>query len=162
MNNTAGATDPQLLPKLQHQRPHIHAIHPPASASTMPALANTSRAIARSWTAHQLPVTRAGCTALQTRNASASSFDSPFKGSRDSTKIPSFAAYRNKGGETGPKVFQYFMVGTMGALSALGAKATVQGMTIPQHDSSAGEWKALEVVETTLLELGESNWLFCG
>jgi ubiquinol-cytochrome c reductase iron-sulfur subunit len=64
---------------------------------------------------------------MQTRSASASSFDSPFKGSNDSTKIPSFAAYRNKGGETGPKVFQYFMVGTMGALSALGAKNTVQG-----------------------------------
>jgi hypothetical protein len=103
----------------------------------MPALANTTRAIARSWTAHQLPVARAGCTALQTRNASASSFDSPFKGSADSTKIPSFAAYRNKGGETGPKVFQYFMVGTMGALSALGAKATVQGTTNPHHDSCA-------------------------
>jgi ubiquinol-cytochrome c reductase iron-sulfur subunit len=98
----------------------------------MPALANTTRAIARSWTAHQLPVARAGCTALQTRNASASSFDSPFKGAQDSTKIPSFAAYRNKGGETGPKVFQYFMVGTMGALSALGAKATVQGRSPPR------------------------------
>ena len=94
----------------------------------MPALANTTRAIARSWTAHQMPVARAaGTTALQTRNASASSFDSPFKGGPDTTKIPSFAAYRNKGGETGPKMFQYFMVGPMGALSALGAKATVQG-----------------------------------
>jgi hypothetical protein len=94
----------------------------------MPALANTARAVARSWTAHQLPVARAaGCTAMQTRNASASSFDSPFKGTPETTKIPSFAAYRNKGGETGPKMFQYFMVGTMGALSAVGAKATVQG-----------------------------------
>jgi hypothetical protein len=38
-----------------------------------------------------MPVARAaGCTALQTRNASASSFDSPFKGSPDSTKIPAF------------------------------------------------------------------------
>jgi len=95
----------------------------------MPALASTTRAVARSWTAHHMPVARAGCTALQTRNASASSFDSPFKGNADSTKIPSFAAYRNKGGEQGPKVFQYFMVGTMGALASLGAKATVQGMT---------------------------------
>ena len=74
-----------------------------------------------------MPVARAGCTAMQTRNASASSFDSPFKGSADSTKIPSFAAYRNKNGEQSTKVFQYFMVGSMGALSALGAKATVQG-----------------------------------
>jgi hypothetical protein len=28
-------------------------------------------------------------------------------------------------------VFQYFMVGTMGALTAAGAKATVQGMLGP-------------------------------
>ena len=95
----------------------------------MPALANSARAVARSWTAHQMPVARAGCTAMQTRNASASSFDSPFKGTADSTKIPSFAAYRNKNGEQSTKVFQYFMVGSMGALSALGAKATVQGKT---------------------------------
>jgi hypothetical protein len=99
----------------------------------MPALANSARAVARSWTAHQMPVARAGCTAMQTRNASASSFDSPFKGSGDSTKIPSFAAYRNKNGEQSTKVFQYFMVGTMGALSALGAKATVQGKPTRLH-----------------------------
>jgi hypothetical protein len=48
--------------------------------------------------------------------------------SEKTTRIPSFAKYRSKSGdESGPKVFQYFMVGTMGALSALGAKATVQG-----------------------------------
>jgi hypothetical protein len=60
---------------------------------------------------------------------STSSFDSPFKGvGSNSPKVPSFAAYRNKSkSEQGPKVFQYFMVGTMGALASLGAKATVQG-----------------------------------
>lgn len=42
-------------------------------------------------------------------------------------KIPSFGHYKASGGETGNKVFSYFMVGTFGALSALGAKATVQG-----------------------------------
>jgi ubiquinol-cytochrome c reductase iron-sulfur subunit len=128
----------------------------------MPALANTTRAIARSWTAHQLPVARAGCTALQTRNASASSFDSPFKGSKDSTKIPSFAAYRSKGGETGPKVFQYFMVGTMGALSALGAKATVQGMTPLHRDGWEEGWRAWEPLNTGPRRLQTSNWRFCG
>lgn len=101
----------------------------------MPALASTTRAIARSWTAHQLPAARAtAAAAAQSRSISevhsSSSFDSPFKGTGASTttKIPSFAAYRNKSqGETGPKVFSYFMVGTMGALASLGAKATVQG-----------------------------------
>jgi ubiquinol-cytochrome c reductase iron-sulfur subunit len=66
---------------------------------------------------------------MQTRNASDSSviFDSPFKGESKTTKVPSFGAYRSKSGEEGGKVFSYFMVGTMGALSAMGAKATVQG-----------------------------------
>ena len=96
----------------------------------MPALTKTSRAITRAWTAHQLPA-RPACAASQSRSisdAGSSSFDSPFKGVGSATKIPSFAAYKNKsGGETVPKMFQYFMVGTMGALSAMGAKATVQG-----------------------------------
>lgn len=96
----------------------------------MPALANTTRAIARSWTKHSLPVARAGCTAMQTRNASdtSSSFDSPFRGASNTTKIPSFGAYKGKNkSEEGPKLISYFMVGTMGALASLGAKATVQG-----------------------------------
>lgn len=127
----------------------------------MPALANTTRAIARSWTAHQLPVARAGCSAMQTRNASASSFDSPFKGTPESTKIPSFAAYRNKSGEQSTKVFQYFMVGTMGALSALGAKATVQGKyTAPAHTMAALRM-GIGLRERGLGEAPCSNWPFC-
>ena len=56
-------------------------------------------------------------------------FESPFK-NRDenpTTKIPSFANYMSKKGETSNKTFQYFMVGGMGLLTAAGAKATVQG-----------------------------------
>ncbi|KAH9882237.1 hsp70 nucleotide exchange factor fes1 [Plenodomus biglobosus] len=122
----------------------------------MPALANSTRAIARSWTAHQLPVARAGCTAMQTRAASASSFDSPFKSqSQDSTKIPSFAAYRNKGGETGPKVFQYFMVGTMGALASLGAKATVQDFLV--NMSASADVLAQAKVEIDLAAIPEGK-----
>ena len=102
----------------------------------MPALANTTRAIARSWTQHSLPVARAGCGAMQSRNLSevhsTSSFDSPFKGQGSSTKIPSFGHYkRSSGNEEGPKLVQYFMVGAMGALTSLGAKATVQGKSTP-------------------------------
>lgn len=58
-------------------------------------------------------------------------FTSPFKSTSDSnetTKIPSFANYMSKRGETSNKTFQYFMVGGMGLLTAAGAKATVQGM----------------------------------
>ena len=57
------------------------------------------------------------------------SFDSPFKTvEEDSTKIPNFSKYMSSKPQTSNKVFQYFMVGTMGALTAAGAKATVQGM----------------------------------
>ncbi|MCJ1236551.1 hsp70 nucleotide exchange factor fes1 [Varicellaria rhodocarpa] len=55
------------------------------------------------------------------------SFASPFTNDeKPTTKIPSFKAYMSKKGETSNKTFQYFMVGTMGLLSAAGAKATVQ------------------------------------
>ena len=56
-------------------------------------------------------------------------FESPFKNKDDNstTKIPSFANYMSKKGETSNKTFQYFMVGGMGLLTAAGAKATVQG-----------------------------------
>jgi len=43
------------------------------------------------------------------------------------TKIPNFKAYRSGSSEVSNRVFQYFMVGSMGLLAAAGAKATVQG-----------------------------------
>jgi len=63
---------------------------------------------------------------------------SPFtnQGPAPSTKIPSFANYMSKKGETSNKTFQYFMVGSMGLLAAAGAKATVQG-----------EWSELRTIE---------------
>ncbi|KAF2279060.1 ubiquinol-cytochrome c r [Westerdykella ornata] len=125
----------------------------------MPALANTTRALARSWTAHQLPVARASCALIQTRNVSDAhatpSFDSPFKGAATSTKIPSFAAYRTKGGEHGPKLFQYFMVGTMGALSAMGAKATVQDFLV--NMSASADVLAQAKVEIDLAAIPEGK-----
>ena len=86
---------------------------------------------------------RASAAALQVRNAGSSattaeSYTSPFRGTsnhKDTTHIPDFKKYRNTGGETQNKVFQYFMVGTFGAVTALGAKATVQGMPIPPIDT---------------------------
>jgi ubiquinol-cytochrome c reductase iron-sulfur subunit len=75
---------------------------------------------------------RALCTSSTKRDATTSSFDSPFKGMGGdaSSKIPDFSHYRSKQGTNSNLVFQYFMVGTMGALTAAGAKATVQGMWI--------------------------------
>ncbi|KAF2010206.1 ubiquinol-cytochrome c r [Aaosphaeria arxii CBS 175.79] len=128
----------------------------------MPALAHTTRAIARQWTAHQLPVARAAAASTtQSRSVSevhspSSSFDSPFKGAGSSPKMPSFAAYRNKsGGETAPKVFSYFMVGTMGALTSLGAKATVQDFLV--NMSASADVLAQAKVEIDLAAIPEGK-----
>lgn len=61
-----------------------------------------------------------------------SQFDSPYHRSggttRRTTDIPDFSKYKSNRDEITNRVFQYFMVGTFGALTAMGAKATVQGM----------------------------------
>ena len=95
----------------------------------------------RTWTKHPLPRSSAPAipvTATQSRAASTtgetitgSSFESPFGRSNEdapsTTKVPDFSHYMSKRDGTSNRVFQYFMVGTMGLLSAAGAKATVQG-----------------------------------
>jgi ubiquinol-cytochrome c reductase iron-sulfur subunit len=48
-------------------------------------------------------------------------------GNSKTTKIPDFGKYRSDKNPNSNLVFQYFMVGAMGALTAVGAKATVQG-----------------------------------
>lgn len=50
-------------------------------------------------------------------------------GGSKGSSIPDFGKYMSNKGEGKNKVFSYFMVGTMGALSAAGAKSTVQGMS---------------------------------
>lgn len=84
----------------------------------------------------QVPSLRQSAAIVQKRAASDydastshAAFTSPFHrgqgNQQDTTVIPSFKKYR-AGNETGNKVFQYFMVGAFGGLSALGAKDTVQ------------------------------------
>lgn len=63
-------------------------------------------------------------------NQASPAFQSPFSKpgqTNDTTKIPDFSHYRSKRGSSNNLLMQYFMVGTMGALTAAGAKATVQG-----------------------------------
>jgi ubiquinol-cytochrome c reductase iron-sulfur subunit len=51
-------------------------------------------------------------------------------------------------------MFQYFMVGTMGALTAAGAKATVQGMFGSETEEEVIKW--LGVGERHCVEIGEA------
>jgi ubiquinol-cytochrome c reductase iron-sulfur subunit len=94
-----------------------------------------SSALLRSCARQQLPTTvtrSAAIAAGQQRgvaNASAK-FESPFASSEDppsTLKIPNFKKYTSKSSPTTNKVFSYFVAGTMGLGSAVGAKATVQG-----------------------------------
>lgn len=104
---------------------------------------SSAGAALRTFTRHSLPTSQTsnGAARLATspvasqtqrryqhEAASTSSFQSPFRDNKvDSNKIPSFKAYRSKSPEVSNRVFQYFMVGSMGLLTAAGAKATVQG-----------------------------------
>lgn len=62
-----------------------------------------------------------------------SSYESPFKGERTTTNIPDFSKYASKAAPQKNLVYQYFMVGTFGAITAMGAKATIQGKPHGKH-----------------------------
>jgi ubiquinol-cytochrome c reductase iron-sulfur subunit len=49
-------------------------------------------------------------------------------GGDQTSKIPDFSHYKTKSNPNTNLLFQYFMVGTMGALTAAGAKGVVEGM----------------------------------
>lgn len=71
------------------------------------------------------PALRDGDATTGTYNPSA--YHSPFKGETRGTKIPNWGSYMSKGSTGTNNLMSYFMVGTMGAITAAGAKSTVQG-----------------------------------
>lgn len=105
---------------------------PPHAA--MASLTHTSRTLLRTIPRSNSLAVRALSTSAAKRDAPTSSFDSPFRGMGNDagSKIPDFSNYRSKSGTNSNLLFQYFMVGTMGALTAAGAKATVQGTLLQE------------------------------
>lgn len=100
-------------------------------------LSSASGSLLRACARQQLPsFTRAVAVSSQhqRRGVSAdtkSSFDSPFGSSKEHSstlKIPNFTKYSSNKSPRSNQVFSYFMAGTMGLASAVGAKATVQGV----------------------------------
>ena len=80
------------------------------------------------------------CTSVARPDGSAATFKSPFRGSSKSETAPDFSHYLSKKSGTTNALFGYFMVGTLGALSAAGAKSTIQGRF---HFSGRGRrWNA--------------------
>lgn len=74
---------------------------------------------------------RALSTSAARNDSTATSYSSPFKGAQKGSSIPDFSKYMSKGSAGTNQLFGYFMVGTMGAITAAGAKSTVQGRELP-------------------------------
>ncbi|KAL7935520.1 putative ubiquinol-cytochrome C reductase iron-sulfur subunit [Trichoderma chlorosporum] len=87
--------------------------------------------------------------------AGAASYTSPFKGESKGSKIPDFSKYMSKGNETTNKLFSYFMVGTMGAITAAGAKSTVQEFLV--NMSASADVLAMAKVEVDLNTIPEGK-----
>ncbi|KAL8713007.1 MAG: hypothetical protein Q9220_002867 [cf. Caloplaca sp. 1 TL-2023] len=85
-------------------------------------------------------------------------FESPFRDedSRPTTKIPSFANYMSKKPEGNNKLFQYFMVGSMGLLSAAGAKATIQDFLVNMSASADVLAQAKVEIDLKAIPLGKN------
>ena len=99
----------------------------------MATLTNASRVCLRGMTKTSalatLPV-RALSTSAARQDTSASpscSYGATFKGGDKANQVPDFSAYMSPKSPTTNKLFGYFMVGGMGAISAAGAKSTVEG-----------------------------------
>ncbi|KAF4952146.1 hypothetical protein FGADI_6942 [Fusarium gaditjirri] len=115
----------------------------------MATLATASRLCLRTAAKPAIPAVRAlSTTAVRTDSASASGYSSPFKfqGETKGSQIPDFGKYVSPSGETKNKLYSYFMVGALGAISAAGAKSTVQACW---HDVQDGQ---LTVTDAGMIE----------
>ncbi|KAI1007872.1 Cytochrome b-c1 complex subunit [Podosphaera aphanis] len=90
-----------------------------------------------------------------TRKDAGSAYESPFKGESKTTRIPDFSKYKSSSGSNSNLVFQYFMVGTMGALTAAGAKSTVQDFLV--NMSASADVLAMAKVEVDLAAIPEGK-----
>lgn len=127
---------PQIsIPLRIHPNTQLYPTPPPLYLSSpsqhttqyTPTMASlfTSRALLRSAPrtfSAATPAIRALSTTPVRPDASASTTDR-------FSNIPDFSKYRSKKSGGSNLVYQYFMVGAMGALTAAGAKATVQGLS---------------------------------
>ncbi|KAK1241364.1 hypothetical protein MKX08_001338 [Trichoderma sp. CBMAI-0020] len=124
----------------------------------MAPLATASRLCVRSAAMAKPAVRALSSTAVRQADApapGAASYTSPFKGESKANKIPDFSKYMSKGSETSNKLFSYFMVGTMGAITAAGAKSTVQEFLV--NMSASADVLAMAKVEVDLNTIPEGK-----
>ncbi|KAF9157883.1 hypothetical protein DFQ26_008232 [Actinomortierella ambigua] len=75
--------------------------------------------------------------------------------SRDTTVIPDFGKYKSNSGDSTNRAFSYFMVGTTGAISFLGAKTTVADFL--SNMAASADVLALAKVEVDLTSIPEGR-----
>ncbi|KAL2015685.1 hypothetical protein VTK56DRAFT_5020 [Thermocarpiscus australiensis] len=130
----------------------------------MAPLSAVSRALARS--SLRLPSTTSSTTAavramssspaLRDSATTSSHFESPFKGESKSSKMPDWSKYMAKGSTPGSNaLFSYFMVGTLGAISAAGAKSTIHEFLV--NMSASADVLAMAKVEVDLNAIPEGK-----
>ncbi|KAG0365737.1 hypothetical protein BGZ54_006261 [Gamsiella multidivaricata] len=73
----------------------------------------------------------------------------------ETTNIPNFDKYKSGSGDTSNRAFSYFMVGTTGALSVMGAKTTVADFLA--NMSASADVLALAKVEVDLSTIPEGR-----
>ncbi|KAL0930510.1 cytochrome c reductase iron-sulfur subunit [Colletotrichum truncatum] len=98
---------------------------------------------------------RALSTSAARNDSTASSYSSPFKGAQKASNIPDFSKYMSKGSVGTNQLFGYFMVGTMGAITAAGAKSTVQEFLV--NMSASADVLAMAKVEVDLNAIPEGK-----
>ncbi|PYH98048.1 ubiquinol-cytochrome c reductase iron-sulfur subunit precursor [Aspergillus ellipticus CBS 707.79] len=106
-------------------------------------LSSASSSLLRACARQQLPSSRAAIASCQQRrgvaDAAKPSFESPFGSSKEyasTVKIPDFSKYSSKKTPRSNQVFSYFMAGSLGLASAVGAKATVQDFLVNMSASA--------------------------
>ncbi|KAK3318985.1 Rieske [2Fe-2S] iron-sulfur domain-containing protein [Apodospora peruviana] len=125
----------------------------------MAPLSTATRALARSAATNLKPTTtavRAVSTTPTLRDSAAgSSYQSPFKGSSPGANVPDFSKYMSKGSSNRNQLISYFMVGTMGAISAAGAKSTITEFL--KNMSASADVLAMAKVEVDLATIPEGK-----
>ncbi|KAK9374524.1 Rieske [2Fe-2S] iron-sulfur domain-containing protein [Lipomyces chichibuensis] len=119
-----------------------------------------SRSIIR--TTQNVLASRVGCSAVS-RQASRSvaavdqkRFASNFYTTDNTYKVPDFSHYTKDGkGDDNARVYSYFMIGSLGLLSAAGAKATVQDFL--SNMAASADVLAMAKVEVDLASIPEGK-----
>ncbi|KAL3476089.1 Rieske [2Fe-2S] iron-sulfur domain-containing protein [Aspergillus californicus] len=115
------------------------------------AMSSASTSLLRACARQQLSTTSRAVVASQ-RNSS--TFDSPFT-PKETINIPDFTKYQSKRPPRSNQVFSYFVAGTMGLASAVGAKATVQDFLV--NMSASADVLAQAKVEIGLATIPEGK-----